>query len=280
MLFLALAVLSSAAVANLIRFGESRRMPVMTLFAANYLVAAALSFAGGGLSVEKGGVPRLLGLGVPFGALFIGCFVLLMYAVKRSGLVVPVSLMRIAAVLPTLGSILVFGEQPGVFRLAGIALAFAALPLAAPAPLSRTELRRFMRGGVGWGLLLFLAFGATEFLFKVQKEALPVGDLFDLLGFIFGTAFVIGAVSAILRRERPSPAVLLTGAALGVCNMLSTLFFMQALRALPGSVVYPVNGIGVIALAALSGVLFWRERLAPRTMGFLAASAVALLLIA
>lgn len=280
MVFLFLSVLCSVGIAVTFKFADHRGHPTFALFVVNYVIATATALvgSGGSLAILHDPVPLLLG--ILLGGLFVWSFFLFMHTVKKMGMVIPVSLMRLSAVLPTVGSILLFAEIPALRQIAGIVVAFAALPLASKERITRRTLRPLLHGGLGWGLVLFFSYGATDFLFKVQKELLPATAPYELLTVIFFTAMLITAAAAWLRRERITPAVLLAGILLGVLNMLSTYFFILALRELPGIVVYPALGIGIILLSTLVGVLMWKESLSLRNGIYIALAAVALLLIA
>ncbi|MBE0644479.1 MAG: hypothetical protein IH600_10405 [Bacteroidetes bacterium] len=280
MLYLLLAISCSVAVAVTMTYAHRNNLPTFSLFATNYVVATIASVIGSGGSIRIFGVPEELGFSVILGVLFIGCFWLLMKTIQKLGMVIPVTLMRLSAVLPTAGSILLYAEVPTALQVGGILLAFFALPLASPKPLTRATLRPLIEGGFGWGLLLFVAFGLTEFLFKFQKEVLPIENPSEMLQVVFGTAMVIGVAAALRLRERISLHLVLTGAVLGVVNMYSAKFLILALRELPGMVLFPANGIGVIMLSAFVAAIVWRERLNTRNYIYLACAAVALILIA
>ncbi len=280
MIYLLLAICCSVAVAVVIAYGHRKNLPTFTLLATNYVVATVASVIGSGASTRIFSEPAEMGLAVGLGVLFIGCFWLMAKTVEKLGMVIPVTLMRLSAVIPTAGSILLYGESPAVLQVGGMLLAFLALPLASPQPITRASLRPLLEGGFGWGLLLFVAFGITEFLFKFQKEVLPIDNPSDLLQVVFGTAMLIGIVAALRKRERVTLHVLAAGAVLGVVNMYSARFFILAVRELPGMVLFPINGIGIIMLSALVGVLVWKERLNARNYLYLACAAVALILIA
>lgn len=280
MIYLLLAICCSVLVAMLFTYASRYRIPTFALFAVNYVVAAASSIAGGGVSTRVLPSVELLAFGIVLGILFVTCFWLFMQTVHTLGMVIPVTLMRLSAVLPTAGSIVFFAEIPTAAQLGGIVLAFLALPLASREPITRASLRPLLRGGLGWGLILFFAYGATDFLFKVQKELLPITNPSELLQVVFTTAMCITVVIAYRNREGLTPRVVIVGVLLGVVNMLSAWFFILALQELPGMVVFPINGIGIIVLSAIVATLVWRERLLPRNYLYLACAAVALLLIA
>ncbi len=277
--YLALAVLCSVGIATIIKYAGIKGYPSFVLFATNYLVATFGALIGSGGKVAPFGDAPLLLLTVFLGGLFIWCFWILMMSVKKLGMVLPVTLMRISAVIPTLASILLFGEAPMLMQIIGISLAFIALPLAARGPVTKGDIQTLFGSGFGWGLVLFFSYGLTDFLFKLQKEHFPVGNLYEVLVVIFGTAFVIGSTAVIVRKERISAPVVISGAVLGVLNMFAAYFFMSAIGVLPGVVVFPVNGIGVILLSTLVGVLVWKEKLAPRNYIALSLAVAALLFL-
>ncbi len=280
MLYLLLAVTCSVAVAVIITYAHRKNLPTFSLFATNYVIATAASAIGSGGSTRIFAEPAELGLSMVLGVFFIGCFWLMMKTIEKLGMVIPVTLMRLSAVLPTAGSILLYAEVPTAMQVAGILLAFFALPLASPKPLTRASLRPLLEGGFGWGLLLFVSFGLTEFLFKFQKEVLPMDNPSDMLQVVFGTAMIIGVAAALRKRERLSLHLLAAGTVLGVVNMYSARFFILALRELPGMVLFPANGIGVIMLSAVAATVIWKERLNTRNYIYLACAALALILIA
>ncbi len=279
MQFLLLSICCSVAVAHVFKYAESKHFPTFPLLSVNYFMGSLIALWGAGFHLSPESLRSVFGLGIPLGALFVWCFVVFIWTVRELGMVIPVSLMRLSAVIPTLGSIMFFSEQPSGYHLAGLILAFIALPLASREPLLGARWRSVLRKGFGWGLVLFVSFGLTDFLFKVQIEMFPIGNIFELLSVIFPVALLITVTVALIRREKYSRPVVLTGAALGVLNVFSAYFFISALGELPGIIVYPSNGIGIISLSVVVAMVVWKERPALRNYGFFVLAAIALLLI-
>src|SRR5690606_10628176 len=105
MLYLALAVTCSVAIAVIFKLSERRGMDRVALLTVNYAVAFVL--AGGLLAAGVGAVgeglalsPGLLGLGVLTGTLFIAGFVLFSYAIRVAGMSLATGVMRLAVALP------------------------------------------------------------------------------------------------------------------------------------------------------------------------------------
>ena len=66
---------------------------------------------------------------------------------------------------------------------------------------------------------------------------------------------------------------------LGTTNVLATYFWIRTLTYLPGSVAYPMLGLGVIALTTLASLLIWHEKLRPANYAFLTLASVSVFLI-
>lgn len=303
MTFLLLSIVCSVSVAHLLKYAEGKTLPTFGLLAVNYLVASLVAFVGGSselfslrdsqgethLSLDafwansshllhRFSAPLIL-LGMVVGVLFVCNYLLMILTIKRLGVTIPVSLMRLSAVLPTFGSIVFFAERPNIFQLAGIFLAFLSLPLASEERIAFSNLVQIMENGFGWGLLLFLIFGVANFIFKIQRELFPLENPDHFLILIFLTAFLVSASVAVWQKTPITRTVVSFGTVLGILNLFASYFLMKALQTLPGIVVYPTNGIGIIVLSAITSLLLWQERLKRSNYGFIALAATALLLI-
>jgi drug/metabolite transporter (DMT)-like permease len=249
------------------------------LFAANYAVGSGVAFWGCDKTFWQQISTRLIVLGLILGLLFVCSYVLMVLTIKKFGITIPVALMRLSAVLPTFGSIMLFAEIPKPLQIAGISLAFLSLPLASQERILLKNLFQVLHNGFGWGLMLFVVFGITNFTFKIQRELIPLENPYHFLAIIFPTAFLVSMMMVIWRKISLSKAVLKVGMVVGIFNVFSSYFFMKALQRLPGIVVYPTNGIGIILLSAVTSMLFWKERLTASNYMFIVIASIALLLI-
>ena len=59
---------------------------------------------------------------------------------------------------------------------------------------------------------------------------------------------------------------LLYGSLLGIPNFFSSLFLLNALRSIPGVIVFPSYSVATILVVALAGLLFFRERLSKKQL--------------
>jgi drug/metabolite transporter (DMT)-like permease len=131
---------------------------------------------------------------------------------------------------------------------------------------------------MSWGILLFMAYGVTDFSFKILAEMEPTADPKTFMVPIFSTALLV-TLPALLKKEKPDKRSLMWGTLLGTVNVLTTYAWFRALALIPGSVAFPTLGLGVIAITTLAGLTIWHERLRFANWAFLALACIAVLLI-
>lgn len=294
MIWLALAVACSLAIAVLFKVAERRDFDRTALLTVNYAAAAALALGLQGVE-PVGGVPAgLVALGVGQGVLFIVGFWLFSLAIRRAGMGLAAGVMRLSVVVPFLASWAVWGEVPGTLQLVGLALAGGAFFLVArPAAEPPGKLGPPTEGTepghgaevVGVLALLFLSGGAVDVNMKVFQEtfagAVPI-SMFLL--FVFGVAFAVGlavvAWTGVRTGRWPRGEVVAWGVGLGLVNYGSAEFLLRALEELPGPVAFPANSVAIVFGAALIGRFVWHERLSRANVAGLALAGVALVLLA
>lgn len=279
MIFLLLSILCSVSIAHLLKYVEGKSIAKFALFATNYLVGTLVACGGSYRELQRLRVGPFIWLGMIVGALFVCSYVLMTLSFRQLGVTIPVSLMRLSAVLPTFGSIIFFSELPQPLQVIGIILAFLSLPLTREERLVFTNPRQIFHNGFGWGIMLFFTFGAANFIFKVQRELFHSPNPYYFLAIIFFTAFLVSTTVAIVQKVTFTPAAIGYGVLLGGLNVFASYSLMSALNVLPGIVVYPINGVGTIVLSALTSMLLWKERLTRSNYAFIALASIALLLI-
>ncbi len=132
--------------------------------------------------------------------------------------------------------------------------------------------------------VLFLAGGAVDIIMKTFQESFGASNSrFMFLLLSFGIAFLIGFAYVLQRGLRtgewPDRETWAWGTILGVINYGSLEFLLRALEVLPGTVVFPINNIAIVVLAAILGVVFWGERLSKINLAGLALALVGLVLL-
>lgn len=276
--FLALAVIFSSGVAMTMKVANARGLHLGQFLAVNYLVCTMGLLAWGAWRTLSLNSLFIWTLGITVGVMYVLCLWLFNRAITVGGLALSTTLMRLSAALPTLGSLILFAEQANSYQILGIVLAFFCLPLASREPLRFNQAGKESVKGMIWGMLLFAAYGLTDFAFKVQAELEPLTDPNAFMATIFGTALLL-TFPQFLKGSRPNRHCLLWGFVLGTTNVLATYFWIRTLKHIPGSVAFPTLGLGVIAFTTVASLVIWREKLRPSNYAFLALASAAVILI-
>lgn len=276
MIYLLLAILSSAAVAIMMRVAQQRIHYPIGLLAGNYIVCSAMALL---LSVpELNGITvRALGfpaaLGILNGAFYLGGFALMQWNTRHNGVVLSSVFMKLGILVSTLLSVVWFGESPTLLQAVGFLLAVAAIVII-----------NFQKGTSlskkSWALLLMLLVAGMgdgmSKIYEVYGNA-ALQNLF--LFFTFLAALLLCLVLMIRKKERLGIRELCYGAALGIPNFFSSLFLLKSLATVPAVIAFPTVNVAVILVVSLAGFLLFRERLSRRQIigGLLICAALVLL---
>ena len=93
------------------------------------ITIAGFSSGVGNLFPQTEGFGYTFGLGLFNGILYLAGFILLKVNVNRNGVVMSSAFMKLGVLVPTMASIVIFGEVPGLFQVIGFGLAVLAIIL-------------------------------------------------------------------------------------------------------------------------------------------------------
>ena len=275
MLFLILAILSSAMISFIMRLSTDKISANLSMLVTNYLVCSLLGAAYGGFELvvpQAEGFSVTLWLGLVSGVLYLASFVVFQSNTRKNGIVLSAVFMKLGLLVPIVVSVLFFHESPTLTQLAGFCIAIFAIVL--------INMKKEAGAHFGFGLIaLLLLSGCTDVTAKVfdvfGAERLSAQYLF----YTFFTAFVLCAVLAVRKKERPGYREVLYGIAIGVPNFFSSKFLLGALTRLPAVVVYPSFSVGTMLIVTMTGAIVFRERLSRLQWLALAVIVAALVLL-
>ena len=261
MIFLILAICSSAMVAIMMRIAQPRVNYPTGLLASNYIVCSLMA-----LVLSRPELPEIsrtvlglpAGLGVINGVLYLGSFMLMQWNTRHNGVVLSSVFMKLGILVPTVLSVVWFQEMPTAVQIIGFFLALTAIVI-----LNYQKGTKLSRRS--WGLMLMLvAGGMGDGMSKVYEEYGNPGFQNIFLFFTFFAALLLCLGLVAHKKEKLGIKELLYGAALGIPNFLSSLFLLNALRSVPAVIAFPTFSVAVILVVAAAGILFFRERLQRR----------------
>jgi len=282
-LYLLLSAVCSLIIAHLLKLTEVKQARTLNTLTVNYLIAFIVAFGVGAGDANGSGlflINYMFLFCMIIGAFFIGNFVVYGKSVHINGIGVSVSAMRLSLVIPVLISILLYGEKLGYLKALGILMVLGALILLIP---KQTHIK-IKNINASWLLLsTFLLTGFADASLKIYHESFSAQlNEANFMGYVFVAAFLIG-LGICLYRKGPlvSRKEMLLGACIGIPNLYSSIFLIDALNGIKGAVAFPiVNTMNVLG-GTLLGLLVWKDKVTSRQwLGiFVAVTAILLLVI-
>lgn len=262
MIYLLLAIASSAMVSLTMRLSENHIKNNMVMFAANYtacLVLARYFMGGAGLLTLDKGIVTAVGLGVLSGILYLVNFVLLQVSMRHNGVVLSSTFMKLGVLVPTVMAILVFREHPKITQIIGmIAAVTAIIMIHFEKDMGRASSKKSLLI-----LLLFLS-GFTDSMANIyDKAGVPVFKEHYLF-FTFFAALLSALLMAIKERKKFGAAEIFFGTLIGIPNYFSARFLLLALGSVPAVITYPVYSAATIVVISAAGAIFFKEKISSR----------------
>ena len=269
MIFIAGQIFGNFVFAMSLRKARGKQYHYLTVGTINYAVAAVMAV--GWLLLS--GAPSLdllvILLGVINGLQYQLSLVVLFTVVEIVGIGITFGIVRLAVALPTLASIFLWGEQPAALQIAGLAIAFVALPLLG-ADAHQAARQHRGRSLWTWGILLAVLFlsgagfiAAKAFTVYSTPAYQPLYTAALFVAATLGAGFIWP-----MRRRYRLPEWrnvsmrdnLSLGVLMGAANIFQLAMLLLALDSLPGTVVFPLAATVGLATTLLGGMVLFGER--------------------
>lgn len=263
MIFFLLSLLCSTLVSVFMRLSEKYISNNLSTLACNYVVCtlvAGLYCGTPDLFPSVPGMGLTIGLGIVSGILFLGAFILLQWNIRKNGVSLPSTFMKLGVVVPTVMALTLWGEKPSVVQIIGIVLVLISILM------MRSEKGETQVASYASLIVLLLVGGMASAMTKVYDYYGVTALENHFLFYNFGVAFLLCVGLCVLRRQRLTRMDALFGLLVGVPNYFSTLFLLMALETVPAIVAYPASSVGSIVLILLCGRFFFRERLTKKQL--------------
>lgn len=255
MLFLLLAILSSSVLAIVLKYLSTDN--TYGVYFVNYCTCALLAF----LFLEPkslwNGDFLPLGLGAVSGALYLAALIAYGYSIRKSGAVLSSVFSRLGVLVPIPLSVCLFGEQPSLFQMGGLALALLAIVVINLKSGTKSQAKL----PIVPLLLVLLLNGSSDSMSKIFAQTGSRTDDGLFLFCIFASAGLFTLFPLFRSHKRLEKKDWLFGIAVGVPNFMSARFLLAALTELPAFVAYPTYSVGAIVVISLFSFLLFREKL-------------------
>jgi drug/metabolite transporter (DMT)-like permease len=221
---------------------------------------------------------------IALGLLLPSIFVVLGISIRLSGIVRTELAQRLSLLISVVAAFFIFSEKATLLKLVGIALGFVAIILTVP---RQNDNKNRRPGANGWLYLLIVlaGFGVIDILLKqiaASKDVSYNTSLFFVFVLAFGFSFIVLVYQVAKKSIKFSWPHIFIGWGLGITNFSNILFYLKAHRALANtpSTVFSIMNIGLIAAAALTGFLIFKEKLSVMNKVGIAVAIIAVIIIA
>lgn len=276
MFYLLLAILSSAMVSIAMRLSTKQVSGSVSVLAMNYVmcIAIAAAYTGvGNLLPRAEGIGLTLGMGVINGILYLAGFVLHQMNVKKNGVVLSATFMKLGLLVSMAASVFLFGEIPEPLQIVGFLIAVVAIVLI---NLEKNQANMQFKAGL---VLVLVVGGVTDTMAKVYEVTGSSELSSQFLFYTFVVAFLCCMGLVVLKKEKIGRNEVLFGMLIGIPNYFSARFLLLALEHVPAVIVYPTVSVATLLVVTLVGVGFFKEKLARRQWAALGIILVALVLL-
>jgi drug/metabolite transporter (DMT)-like permease len=273
--WLLLTILCTTSIGVVIKVAETRVRERMTMLLGNYITASLVSYflwqlSPASDSYAKGHDVAFLSkaawIMAPIGGfIFALNFFLMIVTVKKRGVALPVTLMRLSAIVPIIASIIIFKESPTGLQIGGMVGALVAAVMMSlgmrggEQAISPVKISAFILAITAIGLLM--CFGTADLIMKLFERWGVPDEKPLFLSTLFGFAAIFVGIVMIIMKTKPVLSDLGWGVALGVPNLFASYFIVSALTQLPAYIVFPGVAAGTVMLISLIAALIFKERL-------------------
>ena len=259
MLYLILAIVSSALVSVFMRLSEGKVKGNIAMLVSNYLMCTLIAGMECGFRDLVDPSNPLLAITTAMGAVnglfYLGGFLLFQMNIRRNGVVLSSTFMKLGLLVTLAISVCVYGEVPSVLQTLGFAVAVAAIVMINYRP------GQGKAGSKLWLIWMLLVGGMADGMSKIFEESGVPGMGSQFMFFTFGTALVFCILRMVVKGQKLGKWEILYGLLVGVPNFYSSRLLLRALENVPAVIAYPVYSVGCILVVTVTGVLLFRERL-------------------
>lgn len=269
MWILAVCIILNAFIGVIFKLFEKYKIDNLQAIVVNYLVCVATAAVVNGSSPIPTNLSSQPWFYYAFGLgfIFIIVFNLMALTVQNFGVVVATIFQKMSLIAPTLIAILVYSEPAGTIKWIGILCSILAIIL-----LSYQKSEKKVEketNAVLWLFPVMTFIGSClidSALYLIEKKNLAqngdIGFVASLFLFAGLNGFLIIIIQAIRKKVRWQWKNLIGGIALGIPNFFSIYLLLLALQqGWGGSIVFPVNNVGILVVAAIFGLVIFREKL-------------------
>jgi len=297
-----MAIICSSSIALIFKFSESNNLNRYVVTTANYLMAFLISlgfiigqrikffnFKGANFRqnfnevvINGNGIFNIQAsqlwatiIGLIAGVFFFISFIYYQKSVRENGAGLAGTFGKLGILIPMLFAIIIWQEYPTSIQWFGIMLAILSIILV-NFPFGRNW-KKAIRLNL---ILLFFYGGFAEFTNKIFQQYALTDYKMLFLFWVFFSAFIISLIYTLTKTDTfPEYRELGIGFLVGIPNLFSAFFLINALNHLKTAVVFPVFSAGSIVLIVITGYLIFEEKMKRKEIISVIMTIIALVLV-
>lgn len=284
MIYLLLSILFTTSLVLLFKKFEDYKLDLFQVISFNYITASILCY----LLIDEPLPPEkiinqdwfLLALCIGF--LFICLFNLIGYSAQKIGVSITSVASKLSLAIPVLFGFLFYKDSFSIIKLTGIIVALVSIYFTSKKSVDSSA----SKTSILIALLIFVGTGVLDTLLIYSQDHYSIVDNnLDLVfsASLYGIAAVIAFPFLLIRYFTGSQIVLknvIGGVILGIPNVISLIFFFNALNYYPEStLVFPINNMGIVIATAIFARIFFKEHLSKKNYFGVLLALLAIILI-
>lgn len=230
----------------------------------NYLTSAVLSFIYLENDININELIDLNWISYPIliGSIFMISFYLFSYGIQKIGISITTISSKMSVIIPVSTALILYPNET-LTTTKIFALVFAMIGI---------YLSSIKKGKINLSrkflfiiLLIFLSQGVADSIFNDFIQKYPDNNNYAFFMILFLIASLSGILILGLESTKGHHKLqfknLLSGVIFGIPNFFSLVFFIQALKEMESSIVFPLVSMGIIVSSTLIAILIFKERI-------------------
>ena len=187
------------------------------------------------------------------------------YTIQKVGMIITSVFQKLSLVFPAILGFLIFGEQGTVSKYIAISLAVISIILINIKKATDDDVAAQIKTYWYWPFIVLFGSGFIEgTLFYAQQtgKVLDAGVAFVSILFFLAGCWGLLFMTLTNQLKKVKRNDLIAGVLIGVPNFFTIYLIIKGLEVgYDGSVLFPLNNVGVIVTVAIVGILFFKEKL-------------------
>lgn len=230
----------------------------------NYLIASLTGFIVFKVDFSSIFSAQWLPIALIIGIIFFVVFHLFALCTQKISITMTAMSSKMSVIIPVIVSIIVFKEELGSIKIIGILLTLISLFFILKSDKSNPINTKYLFVPI----LIFSLTGISDSLFKIAQTTYQINSGIGSAQFvstIFGVSFIVSLISIPFFKKNPKdlfiPKNIIGGTILGLINFFAVFFFTYSMINYSGSYFFPIFNSGVVAISAIFGFLFFKEKI-------------------